>query len=160
MAGPFGFFRLGARLAQPFIRAAVWAGRSVLQTARDILAGGVEVLDRELAAVYRKEEALKAASERTEALGEISRDAPIEVAEAVTRQRRRFAYNVRGRAVDPATGRVGVRFVTISSDDEMTREQIINAAENLLTGEYLIDKGLIVSTEVTGATEASGDRLL
>lgn len=160
MAGPLGFLSLGARLAAPIIRGAVWLGRTVLETTRDVLAAGVGALDREIAALHRAELTIKEGTREAISVGETALPDVAGIPEAVTVQRREFSYTIGVTSIDPNTGRPVVRFITISTDNLITPEEAKNRAVELAVEDYHQNRDTLIKVEISSITRAApGKRL-
>jgi hypothetical protein len=160
MAGPLGFLSLGARILEPIIRGSVWLGRNVLEVTRDVLAAGIRGIDAEIAALHRAELELKRASD---VVVVAEQDLPdiAGIPEAITMQRREYSYTVKVTTIDPNTGRPFDRYINISSDRLLGKDEAKREAEKLAEEEYdWYRKQNLISSEVTSITRAAPGRRL
>lgn len=146
--------------ALPFIRLGVRLGRG-LGAISELITGTFAGLE---AAVVRRtveEVARKRAAEREVLGGPRSTVPPDErIPEALTRQRRNYAWRTRFGFIDPRTGKRNERFLTISTDRQLSGEEALEEARNMLEEDYSIDPSFIIDEEVIGITRAAPGRRL
>lgn len=158
--GPLSFFGLGARIAQPFIRLGVRLGRTISQIGAAVTRAGARVEADQLRRIVIAERQL--ADETAEVLG-LPRNRiidPQSIPEAITRQRRQFAWKVRTVFIDPRTGERIERFLTISTDDLLSPNEALAEANELMASEYGVQQSFIVESEIEQVTRAAPDRRL
>jgi hypothetical protein len=77
-----------------------------------------------------------------------------DVPEATTKLRRKYSYTVRIESLDPATGKLVERFVTVSSDRLRNDEEIYGQATQGFAEGYGIQDAHITSITITGVKKA------
>lgn len=156
--GP-GFLRsLPQRLAQPFVNLAVRLTRTAAQLGRALTRAGVTVEAALLRRQMAVERTVVEAGKRITGLPEGVIFDPANIPEAVSRQRREFAFTVRTTFINVATGAQESRFVTVSTDRLLTTEEILTEAQEL--NEDYGTEIQILSTEITRATKVGAAGLL
>lgn len=158
--GPLSFFGLGARVARPFIQLGVRLGRTISQIGAAVTRAGARVEVDQLRRIVTAERQLR--RETAEVLG-LPRNRIIDpqgIPEAITRQRRRFAWKVRTVFIDPKTGERIERFLTISTDDLLSPNEALAEANELMASEYGVQQSFIVESEIEQVTQAAPDRRL
>lgn len=156
--GP-GFLRsLAQRLAQPFVAMAERLGRTAASLGRALTRAGVTVEAGALRRQMATERAAVEAGKRIVGLPPETFLDPLSLPEAVTRQRREFAFTVRTLFINVATGVQETKFVTVSSDSMLTRAEIFAEAQEMFD-EYQ-KEAAILETEITRATRVGAAGLL
>lgn len=158
--GPLSFLGIGARIARPFVRLAVRLGRSITQLGTALQRQGVRVEAGALRRIATAEERLRA--ETRTVLGERTDIVlpPEQIPEAITRQRRRFAWRIRFGIVDRRTGEVRDRFLTVSTDNLLSADEALAEGQAILDADYPDEFEALVDSEVIGVTRAAPGRRL
>lgn len=158
--GPLSFFGLGARIARPFIQLAVRVGRSITRVGSALQRRGVQVEAGALRRIATAEERLR--RETRTVLGARTDVVlpPEQIPEAITRQRRRFAWRVRFGIVDRRTGDVTDRFLTLSTDDLLSADEALSEAQGILEADYPDEFQALVDSEIVNVTQAAPGRRL
>lgn len=76
------------------------------------------------------------------------------IPDAVTRIRRRYAWTIRVRYIDPTTGERIERFITVATDRQITREEAIATAEEETFPESPKIAGAIIDSELVRVVKA------
>lgn len=157
---PLGALKLGARIAAPFIRLGVRLGRSLLETTQSILRSGLDAVESELARVYRAEQRLRAETTALGALKGREKIDPIGIPEAITWQRRTYAWKHLIEYIDPATGNIESQYITVSTNDVLTPDESAALAEEAFLKNYGVGRERITKSETIGVTKAAPGRTL
>lgn len=174
--GPLSFLPAALRTAYSAVRTSIKIARGAVQTGARL---GTAAIGRTTAAIGRAIERtgtsiqarqlrrLTEAEDRLQATGEgiLGRPRneildPDLIPEAITRQRRNFAWRVRTEYIDPRTGERVDRHVTVSTDRMLSQEQATAEAEDMLLTDYSIERERIIQSEVTMVTRVAPGRRL
>lgn len=121
-----------ARRALPFIERSVRTGMSSTALQSALAARGMGVRRTDLLDAIRH---VRGVERRTNALASVRRDRkpdPSRIAIARTNIRRNFSFTVRVRGFDMVSGDLTERFVTITSDSVLSRQELEDAARAML----------------------------
>lgn len=158
--GFLNFLELGARIARPFIQLGVTLGRSLAEIGATLVRAGSTVEAASARRIYEAERVERTATSDIIGRGGGRVPDPSEYSEAVTKQRRQFAWRVRTTYIDPRNGEETTRYLTISTDAMLSPDQAITQAEDMLSEDYAIESTFIVGSDVVSATRAGiGQRL-
>lgn len=158
--GPLSFVNLAARVARPFIQLGVRLGRTVAQIGTVLQRTGARVEAESIRRIVRAEEQLR--RETRTVLGQRTDVVlpPSAIPEAITRQRRQFAWRVRFGVVDRASGQVVDRYLTLSTDDLLSADEALSQAEEMLRADYPDQFELMTESEIVQVTQAAPGRRL
>lgn len=158
--GWLSFLSLGERIAYPFIRLGVSLGRSLSSIGAALTRAGAGIEASTVRRIVEAEETeRRVASQVLEPAGDRIPD-PIGIPEAITRQRREYAWRVRMGFIDPRTGRSQERMLTISTDQLLTPNEVKESASKMLADDYDIQGDFLTKVEIIGATRAAPGRRL
>lgn len=157
---PIGLLGKVISTAYPFIRLGVSLGRSVTSIGNLI----TRAFGRAEASVIRRaveaETAQRAETRNVLNLPPSSMIPDELMPEAITRQRRTYAWRTRFGFIEPTTGQRGERYLTVSTDNQLTAEQALEEARKMLLDDYDIDESFITDERIVGVTRAGLDRRL
>lgn len=149
-----------ARLAVPYVSKAVRLRQSVESVRRRVGAAIAGVKPEAIEAIARGE---REAERRTAEVvaGDLSTPIdPERLPEPITRQRNRFAWRIRVQYIDPNTGAIRERFVTRSTDEVLSPEQVLSDNRSMLFDEYGVEDQSIMNQEIVQITGARADQRL
>lgn len=152
--GLLNIFSRATRIAQPYISRLASLGEPIARIRRAIGARIAGVPPEQLERVVVAE---RTARRRTEELigGDLSRRiAPDELPEAITSQIRRFSWRIRYGFTDNVLGEVSDRYLTVSTDAELSPAEALEEARSIIASEYMADGGSIHSLEIVRVTRA------
>lgn len=160
MAFLSGFLGRVISAAYPFIRLGVRLGEGIERLGSTIVRNfarlDASVVRRAIDAEVRQRAEIRSVLGRP--LQDLIPDDAIP--EAITKQRRNFAWQTRFGFIDPSTGRRAERFITVSTDSRLSSEEALEEARNMMEEDYEIDPSFIIDEEVIGVTRAAPGRRL
>lgn len=158
--GPLSFVNLAGRIARPFIQLGVRLGRTVAQIGTVLQRTGARVEAESIRRIVRAEEQLR--RETRTVLGQRTdvKLPPSAIPEAVTRQRRQFAWRIRFGVVNRISGEVVDRYLTLSTDDLLSADDALAQGEDMLRAEYPEEFELMTESEIVQVTRAAPGRRL
>lgn len=149
------FFKsLAERLASPFIDLAHSLGTPLREVGEALRGLGVSL---EVSAIQKEERAIDQQETQTRALIGSGLDElpdPAGIPEAITKQRRQFSWIIQFDVLDSVTGERNTRYISVSTDSQLTPNEAMAEAEEVITKEYGVEKQAIISSEVTRVTKA------
>jgi len=158
--GWLSFLSLGERIAYPFIRLGVSLGRSLGQIGAALTRAGAEIEATTIRRVIEAEDIeRRAGAEIAGASGDRIPD-PAGIPEAITRQRREYAWRVRMGYIDPRTGKRESRYLTISTDQLLSPNEAKAEAAKALADDYDIKGEFLIESEIVTVTRAAPGRRL
>lgn len=158
--GPLSFLRIGLRIARPFVQLAVRIGRTNQRIINALSRANVRVTAAGLRTLRTAEERLQAET-RTVLGARTDVVLPTEqIPEAITRQRRRFAWRIRFGIVNRQTGEVRDRFLTVSTDNLLSADEALAEGQAILDADYPEEFEALVDSEIISVTRAAPGRRL
>lgn len=158
--GWLNVLELGARIARPFIQLGITLGRTLSEIGTVLTRSGARIEASSARRIYEAERAERAAASDLVVGGLDRLPSRDEFSEAVTRQRREFAWRIRLGYVDPRSGESTVRYLTISTDELLSPQEAIDEALDELADEYGVSGEFVVESTVVSATRAAPGRRL
>lgn len=158
--GWLSFLSLGERIAYPFIRLGVSLGRSLVSIGQSLTRAGAGIEARSIRRIVDAEETERRTATEIAGLPGDRIPDPAGIPEAITRQRREYAWRVRMGFIDPRTGQRQERFLTISTDQLLSPNEAIDKARDMLAEDYDIQGDFLVESDIIGVTKAGSGRRL
>lgn len=158
--GWLNLLSLGERIAYPFIRLGVTLGRSLAQIGAALTRTGAGIEARSVRRILEAEQEERQATREILGLPADRVPDPAGIPEAITRQRREYAWRVRMGFIDPRTGKSQERFLTISTDQLLSPNEAIELAEEMLAEDYDIKGDFLTQSGIVGITRAAPGRRL
>lgn len=158
--GWLNLLSLGERIAYPFVRLGVTLGRTISQIGASLTRAGAGIEARSIRRMAEAEESeRRTGRELASTAGDRLPD-PAGIPEAVTRQRRQYAWRLRMGFIDPRTGQRQERLLTISTDVLLSPNEAIDAGKRMMDDDYDIKGSFVTEAEVIGVTRAAPGRRL
>ena len=158
--GWLNLLTLGERIAYPFIRLGVNLGRSLGEIGAALTRAGAQIEAATIRRVVEAEEIeRRTGAEIAGAAGDRIPD-PAGIPEAITRQRREYAWRVRMGFIDPRTGKRESRYLTISTDSLLSPNEVRAEAGKMLAEDYDIKGDFLIEAEIQSVTRAAPGRRL
>lgn len=151
---------IGARIASPFIRLGVTLGRSLGELGRIFTETGTAIEASSLRRIYEADVEERSIAKEIEGQPPDLAIDPSKLPEAITRQRREYAWKVRVGYIEPGTGERRSRMLTISTDQLLSPNEALAEARGMMEDEYQIKTSFLVSAEMVGVTRAAPGRRL
>lgn len=152
------FKNIFARLALPYSRLAERLGRTVQRLGRALSRAGVAVETEALRTQRRVIIEEREAARRVMGADPVLPSDPMQLPEAMTKLRNQYSYTVRTTYINVHTGKQESRFLTLSSSDLLSREEIIAEAEEIVDS---YDEILTpIAIDVVGAKRAGAAGIL
>lgn len=158
--GWLSFASLGERIAYPFIRLGVTLGRSLAAIGASLTRAGAGIEASSIRRIIDAEEVERRTAREVVGTAPDRLPDPSGIPEAITRQRREYAWRVRMGFIDPRTGQRQERFLTISTDQLLSPNEAMEAADRMLADDYEISGAFVVEHEIIGVTRAGPGRRL
>ncbi len=158
--GPLSFASLAARIASPFIRLGRRIGQPIQRLTERLRRRISGLRGEEVAAQATALERIEQASARIAAARRDRVPDSIDIAPALTRQRRTFSWRFRVRVVDPELGEVVQQFVTVSTDRNLSLSEAESEARQIATVSPRIAGEDVVETEFVSVTRAAPEQLI
>ena len=134
------------RRVQPFIKSGVRRGLSASEIGRVLRKTGQGVRRTDLLAAVRHEKGIEVSSNRLSSIRKDRMFNPASLSEAATKIRRQFSFTVRVRGIHTESKKPITKFVTVTTDTILTRGQIEDAAEKLVTDRLKDSKATVESS--------------
>lgn len=158
--GWLSFLSLGERIAYPFIRLGVTLGRSLASIGASLTRAGAGIEARSIRRIVEAEESERRVAREVVGTAPDRLPDPAGIPEAITRQRREYAWRVRMGFIDPRTGQRQERFLTISTDQLLSPNEAKQAAADMLAEDYDIQGDFLIESDIIGVTRAGPGRRL
>lgn len=158
--GWLNLLSLGERIAYPFIRLGVTLGRSLASIGASLTRAGAGIEARSIRRIVEAEAGERRTAREVVGTAPDHLPDPAGIPEAITRQRREYAWRVRMGFIDPRTGQRQERFLTISTDQLLSPNEAIDQARSMLAEDYDIQGDFLIESELIGVTRAAPGRRL
>lgn len=158
--GWLNILSLGERIAYPFIRLGVSLGRTISEIGQALTRAGAGIEARSVRRIVDAEEVERRTAREAVGTAPDHLPDPAGIPEAITRQRREYAWRVRLGFIDPRTGARQERFLTISTDQLLSPNEAIDQARAMLAEDYDIQGDFLTESELIGVTRAAPGRRL
>lgn len=158
--GWLNLLSLGERVAYPFIRLGVTLGRTIASIGASLARAGAGIEARSIRRIVEAEEAERRVARDVLGPSPDRVPDPAGIPEAITRQRREYAWRIRMGFIDPRSGARADRFLTISTDQLLSPNEAKQAASEMLSEDYDIQGDFITESEILGVTRAAPGRRL
>jgi hypothetical protein len=158
--GWLSFLSLGERIAAPFIRLGVSLGRTLAEIGSSLTRAGAGIEARTIRRIMEAEQTERRVAEQVLGPSPDHVPDPAGIPEAITRQRREYAWRIRMGFIDPRTGKRESRMLTVSTDQLLSPNEAKETAAKMLADDYDIKGDFIIESELIGVTRAAPGRRL